>query len=109
MTAYNVQGFRFVGGPDWVASSRWDVQAKPGRTASPDQIRPMLRTVLEERFQLRAHSETRNMPVYELVVDRHGSKVPRAKDAETKPAVRTATGSIELTNAMSADFRKPAF
>lgn len=29
MTAYNVQGFRIIGGPDWVASRRWDVQAKP--------------------------------------------------------------------------------
>jgi uncharacterized protein (TIGR03435 family) len=103
MTAYNVQGFRFVGGPGWVASRRWDVQAKPSRAASPNQIRPMLLTLLEERFQLRSHSETRNMPVYELVVDRNGSKVPTAKDNETR-TVRATAGSIELSNATSATF-----
>src|SRR5579863_10370449 len=62
MTAFNVQGFRIVGGPGWVASRRWDVQAK--HNGATDQIRQMLRGLLEDRFQLRAHSEIRNMPVY---------------------------------------------
>jgi len=104
MTAYNVQGFRIVGGPGWVASRRWDMQAKPNRAASRDQVRPMLRTLLEERFQLHSHSETRNIPVYELVVDSKGSKVPTTKDSQNKPIVRAETGSIELTNATSATF-----
>src|ERR1700704_1835659 len=68
MTAYNVQGFRIVGAPDWVASRRWDLQAKPDGVASPDQVRQMLRILLEERFQLHSHSERRKMPVYELAV-----------------------------------------
>ena len=104
MTAYNVQDFRIVGGPDWVASSRWDVQAKPGSAASPDQIRPMLRALLEDRFQLRTHSEKRQLPVYELSVDRKGSKAPRAKDGETKPAVEVGAGLIRLTKATAATF-----
>jgi hypothetical protein len=104
MTAYNVQGFRFIGGPGWVDAKRWDVQARPGRAAADGQIRPMLRTLLEDRFQLHAHSETRKMPVYELVVDRNGSKVPTVKDDKAKPIVRVATGAIELTNNTSATF-----
>ena len=84
MTAFNVQGFRIVGGPGWVAARRWDVQAKRDGATSPDQIRQMLRTLLEERFQLRSHSETRKMPVYELVVDGKGSKVPAAKDSRMR-------------------------
>lgn len=102
MTAYNVQGFRIVGGPAWVGSRRWQVQAKPDRAASPQQIRPMLRALLQERFQLRAHSETRKLPVYELVNDRGGAKIPAAKDTGSKPTVRVAPGAIELTNATSA-------
>jgi uncharacterized protein (TIGR03435 family) len=74
MTAYNVQGFRIVGGPGWVASRRWDLQAKPNRAASPDQVRLMLRTLLEDRFQLQSHPEIRDIPVYELVVDREARK-----------------------------------
>src|SRR5580700_6209169 len=102
MTAYNVQGFRIVGGPDWVASRRWDLQAKHDDVASPDQIREMLRTLLAERFQLRSHSEIRKMPVYELVVDRKGSRLPTTKNSETRPTVRVAAGSIQLMNATPA-------
>ena len=94
MTAYNVQGFRIVGGPDWVVSRRWDVQAKAGRMAAQSEIRPMLRALLEERFQLRSHSEQRRLPVYELVVDRKGSNVPRVKDNEAEASVRVGAGSL---------------
>jgi uncharacterized protein (TIGR03435 family) len=104
MTVYNVQDFRIVGGPEWVASSRWDLQAKPNRAASPDEVRQMLRTLLEDRFRLRFHSESRKMPVYELAVDRKGSRLPRVKDGETEPVVRVTTGSIQLTKATPATF-----
>jgi uncharacterized protein (TIGR03435 family) len=104
MTAFNVQGFRIVGGPGWVASRRWDLQAKHDSPIAPNQIRTMLRALLEERFQLRSHSEIRTMPVYELVVDRKGSKVPRPKGREAKETVQVAAGSIRLTNATSATF-----
>jgi uncharacterized protein (TIGR03435 family) len=104
MTAYNVQDFRIVGGPDWMASRRWDVQAKPDRVVSPDQVRPMLRALLENRFQRRSHSEKRQLPVYELSVDRKGSKVQRAKDSESKADVLVRAGLIELTKATAATF-----
>jgi uncharacterized protein (TIGR03435 family) len=104
MTAYNVQDFRIVGGPDWVATRRWDVQAKPDRAASPGQIRPMLRALLERRFQLRSHAEQRELPVFELILDRGGSKVPRVKDIAAKADVRVGAGLIELTKATSATF-----
>lgn len=104
MTAYNVQGFRIVGGPAWVASRRWDLQAKPSRAASSDQIRPMLRALLEDRFQLHSHSEKQTMPVYELSVDRKGSKLQKVKKGETKPEVRVSPGSIQLTKATAATF-----
>jgi bla regulator protein blaR1 len=104
MTAYNAHGFRILGGPDWVASRRWDVQAKPGGVAAPDQIRQMLRTLLEDRFHLHTYSERRHMPVYELAVDRRGSKLVRVKASETRAEVRVAPGSIQLTKATSATF-----
>ncbi len=104
MTAYDAQGFRIVGGPEWVVSRRWDVQAKPDRVVSPNQIRPMLRVLLEDRFQLRSHSEKRQLPVYELSVDRRGSKVQRAKESETNADVRVGTGLIQLTKATAATF-----
>jgi uncharacterized protein (TIGR03435 family) len=104
MTAYNVQGFRIAGGPDWVGSRQWDLQAKPDRVASPNQIKPMLRALLENRFQLRCHSEERQLPVYELSVDLNGSKVQRVTDSETKADVRAGAGSMQLTKATAATF-----
>jgi len=104
MTAYNVQGFRILGGPDWVSSRQWDVQAKADRAASPGQIRPMLRALLENRFQLRCHSEKRQLLVYELSVDLKGSKVQTVKDGEAKADVRVGAGLIQLTKATAATF-----
>jgi bla regulator protein blaR1 len=104
MTAYQVQGFRLVGGPGWVSDKRWDVQAKPSRAASDKQIGPMLRGLLEDRFQLRVHSETRNMPVYELTVGPHGSKLQRVDDSNIKLDIRTGTGFIRFTKATVATF-----
>ena len=102
MTAYNVQGFRILGGPDWVSSKRWEVLARPDRPALPDQIRGMLRALLEERFLLHTHAEVRKLPVYELTVDRKGSKVPATNNGE--PTVRVGIGSLQLTNAASSTF-----
>ena len=103
MTAYNVQGFRIVGGPDWVASRRWDVQARPDRAASPEEVRQMLRILIEDRFQLRSHSAIRQLPVYELAVDRKGSKLQRS-GIDTNPEVRVSAGSLRLRKATPATF-----
>lgn len=104
MTAYNVQGFRLIGGPDWVATRQWDVQAKPERFVPPGQVRAMLRALLENRFQLHVHSEKRQLPIFELSVDRKGAKLQRVKDGETKEDVRVGAGSIQFKKATTATF-----
>ena len=76
MFAYGIQGFQLVGVPDWVATERFDITAKAaadvpptpiGRT-SPEAL--MLRSLLEDRFRLSAHRETRDLPIYALVLAR---------------------------------------
>jgi len=104
MTASNVQGFRIVGGPDWVAAKRWNVQAKHTGMASLDAIRSMLRGLCEERFQLHTRGETQSLPVYELVVDRKGLVIPRPREPNATTTVRAVPGSLRLTNATSATF-----
>jgi uncharacterized protein (TIGR03435 family) len=62
---------RIIGGPGWVNSDRFDVLAKPNdeaRSLSRTQRASMVQSLLEDRFQLRAHWETRELPVYNLVV-----------------------------------------
>jgi uncharacterized protein (TIGR03435 family) len=72
---------RILGGPDWIGSERYDIVAKSSTEfrPSPDgpdrQLLLMLRSLLEDRFKLRAHRETRELPVYELVVARADGKL----------------------------------
>lgn len=96
--AFDVQDFQIVGGPNWLATDRFDIVAKPpdGMTG-PEQIRPMLRALLADRFKLVAHNETREMPIYSLVVARAdgklGSKLSPAKvDCEARFAAARRGG-----------------
>jgi len=75
--AFNVQDFQIVGGPDWITSDRFDVVAKApdGVEFTADVMRPMLRTLLVERFKLAFHNETRDMPVYALMKARTDGKL----------------------------------
>jgi uncharacterized protein (TIGR03435 family) len=75
--------------PDWVISDRYDVEAKAADpTANGRQMMVMLQTLLEERFKLRWHRETREGPVYVLSVARGGHKLRASKNcvAERDPA-----------------------
>jgi uncharacterized protein (TIGR03435 family) len=72
-----------IGGPDWIDADRFDVEARVSSGDIPrGQSGPLVRSLLEERFQLRAHRETREHPVYDLVVDR--------PDRRLGPGLRTS-------------------
>jgi uncharacterized protein (TIGR03435 family) len=70
--AYDMQMFRIEGGPAWIGSERYDIQAKAeGATElTRDRLAPMLRALLADRFKLAAHTEKRELPVYALVLAR---------------------------------------
>jgi uncharacterized protein (TIGR03435 family) len=70
--AYSVQNYQIVGGPEWMNSDRYDITARAAGDPSQDQLRLMLRRLLGERLKLAAHRETRDMPIYALVVARPG-------------------------------------
>jgi uncharacterized protein (TIGR03435 family) len=88
--AYQIQSFQLEGGPDWIASDRFDIVAKPGREmpiTSPfepgrDPLRLMLQTLLADRFGLAVHKETKDLPIFELVMAR--------RDGQPGPALRPA-------------------
>ena len=81
--AYDLRGHQLVGGPSWLDRDRYDVIARPSRNDNPGGarrsfeedwrgIRTSLKAVLADRFQLAVHSETREMPIYALVVAKGG-------------------------------------
>jgi uncharacterized protein (TIGR03435 family) len=74
------------GGPAWVNSGRYRINAKAEGNASPGVMQgPMLQTLLEDRFKLRIHRETREVPVYALVVAKGGLKLRRVEEGSCTP------------------------
>jgi uncharacterized protein (TIGR03435 family) len=68
--AYDLFDYQVVGGPEWMDSKRWAVSARAPVPMNRVQMRPLLRNLLEDRFALKAHLETRELPTYELVMAR---------------------------------------
>src|SRR5215831_20290032 len=62
-------------GPAWVSSDGFDIEANAEGNASREQIRLMLRTLLEDRFHLKLRRETRAIGVYELTLAKGGAKL----------------------------------
>lgn len=80
VNAYSIPPFRIVGAPDWISRERFDVSAKIPDNAPPGQIRSMLQGLLADRFKLKVRLETREQPVYEIVIARSDGRLgPRLK------------------------------
>ena len=80
--AYAVQRTQLVGAPDWAETARYDIVAKaegdiqgtpPG--GPPGLLNFMIQDLLEDRFKLRAHRETRELPIYALTLARSDGKL----------------------------------
>jgi uncharacterized protein (TIGR03435 family) len=90
---------QIVGGPNWIDSDRYEIQATAAgneETRIPrDQLVLMFQSMLEERFRLKAHIETRELPVYTLLIGKDGSKLkPSADQTPTLPPRQRATGDV---------------
>jgi uncharacterized protein (TIGR03435 family) len=88
-SAYGVEDYQ-ISGPDWMKTARFDIAAKLPAGATAEQVPEMLRTLLEERFHLAVHRDSREFPVYALVVGKYGLKL-QARPADYQP---TPTGTI---------------
>jgi uncharacterized protein (TIGR03435 family) len=75
--AYSVQGFQVVGGPSWVDTDGYDIEAKPEVATDQKRMWLMLQTLLADRFKLAMHRETKDLPVYDLQSVKGGPKLPQ--------------------------------
>lgn len=73
--AWRVQPFQITGGPSWIESAHYDISAKPEGKPKRSDIPLMLQALLEDRFQLKVHSETKEFPIYALVRARKDGKL----------------------------------
>ena len=79
--AYDVRNHQISGGPTWLASAKFNIEAKAESDVPNPQMRLMIQSLLTERFKLAMHRETREEQVYELVVEKSGSKLKDATDS----------------------------
>ena len=68
MQAFGIRDYQLIGAPGWLATDRFSITAKADTNAPRDQLMLMIRSLLVERFQMKYHAETREMPAYVLVV-----------------------------------------
>ena len=80
--AYDIKPHQLTG-PDWMKTTRWDIQATLPEGAKPTDASAMLQTLLKERFKLEVHKSTKEQNIYALVQAKGGHKL---KESEPDPA-----------------------
>jgi bla regulator protein BlaR1 len=94
--AYAVQDEQISGGSDWINSEGFDIDAKVGKSVVDEMPKlgrvhgvsgrtRMLQALLADRFKLSLHSETKEIPVFALVIAKNGLKLQEAKPGDTYP------------------------
>ncbi len=72
---YKVPMRQIKGGPAWMESDRFDVEAKTDHASNLDDLHTMYQELLADRFGLKFHKETKEGPVYALTIDPAGLKM----------------------------------
>lgn len=100
-TAYHLRDLETAGGPAWIKTRAFDIQAQPAAGAGPvshEQAMRMLQSLLEDRFQLKWHREPREGQGYGLTIARGGPKLEPAREGQSK----TKFGDLDVAS-MSLD------
>jgi uncharacterized protein (TIGR03435 family) len=103
--SYGVEDYQIIGGPAWLAVDRFDVQASPPAeyrpqpvarcvvNCPPTPVQIMMQGLLADRFQLKLHRETRELPVYVLTIAKNGLKL---KEVLAPPPTHPGSGPPPL-------------
>src|SRR5580658_1337243 len=75
MSAWRLNRDQVIGGPNWLETAGWDIDARFPAGASPAQAPQMMQAMLADRFRLVTHRETRTLPIYVLTVAKGGIKL----------------------------------
>ncbi len=87
--AYGIDASQLELGPSWIYADRFAVTAKTDSGVSPEQMRPMIRSLLADRFKLTLHRESRKRPGHTLSVAAGGFKLTPAGEGSCLPPGRT--------------------
>ena len=81
--AWRIQPYQVSGGPSWIESARFDIEATGNHKPKQDEIWLMMQALLADRFQLKVHHETKELPTYNLVpANKEGKLGPELKESK---------------------------
>lgn len=96
MLAYEIPSDR-LSAPAWIHDAKFDIAAKVPPGTTKQQFKLMQQNLLAERFQLKTHWQTREMPVYTLVIATDGSKLNESTAAAPVTRVSSSDGITRQT------------
>ena len=94
--AYRVKEFQ-IQGPDWMGSTRYDIQAKFPAGATKDQVPEMLQALLAERFKLTLHRDKKEHALLALIVAKGGAKLKPAAIATSDTKMPAGAMKMMIT------------
>jgi uncharacterized protein (TIGR03435 family) len=96
---YPTRRIQMQGGPEWIDSDRFDIVAKADEDegeVKPGQWNEMIQALLEKRFKLVMHRESKEMSAYTLVVGKNPPKIQESKEGEQTDIVNGARGQMNF-------------
>jgi len=112
---YGLRDYQVIGAPNWLNVDKWDITARTDGPTSYVQKREMAKTLLADRFALRFHLETKELPVYWLTATKDGPKFQPAKNDDDPQSFRLDAGLLSghkfnvasLANMLSVQLNMP--
>lgn len=101
--AYKVK-LHQIEGPEWLNSQLFEIHAKLPEGSNKEQINEMMQSLLEERFKLSLHRETKEQPVYALIVGKDGHKLKKAVE---EPAAEAMPDPKQESSGQSVSIKTP--
>ena len=98
--AYNLHPRQITGGPAWLESDKYDITGKPEVPGQPNvtQLKIMIQKLLVDRFQLKFHTEKKELGVYAITVAKTGAKLTKTQsDPNNLPGLFFGRGTPGMT------------
>jgi uncharacterized protein (TIGR03435 family) len=95
VAAYQLKYYQILG-PDWIAGERFDISAKLPEGATRSQVPAMLQALFADRFEMKAHRESKELPVYSLAVMKGGPKLKETPLDEEEPNPAGGRGAVDV-------------
>jgi uncharacterized protein (TIGR03435 family) len=104
LRAYGLVESQLIGAPPWLTAERYEIDARAAAPADgPESLMPLVRALLVERFRLKAHSETRELPAYAMTFARRDRQLGPQLRPSQADCTRASTLTLDEVRAAARD------